>query len=155
MTEPIPFPSTTAQLSLPLLFPGQAQKEFFLNQAFAMIDALIPRTVLASLASPPSVAEDGQCYRVLDPASGEWTGHENSLALRIGGAWHQLQPSEGMTVYDAEAGSVLFYAGGWRFASEPTVPQTGTVIDIEARQTLSDLIKALGALGILRIQGTI
>lgn len=155
MTQSISFPSTTPKLSLPLLFPGQAQKEVFLNQAFAMVDALLPRTVAASLNSPPANPAEGACYRVAQAAAGEWAGHDDSIAMRIGGAWQFVVPVEGLTLYDVEAGSVLVYNNQWLFAETPAAPQGGNVIDLEVRQSLADLFNALETLGILRGAGTI
>ncbi len=46
-------PAITPQLGLPLLFVGQAQKEFFVNQSLAVIDAVMARSVAGTLATPP------------------------------------------------------------------------------------------------------
>ena len=53
MSDPIAFPSTTPSIGLPLLIPGQAQKEFFVNQALCLLDALHMRAVTASQPAPP------------------------------------------------------------------------------------------------------
>ena len=65
MSEPFAFPSITPTIGLPLLTAGQAQKEFFVNQAFSLIDALHGRTVVASQSVPPATAPEGLtiCFR--------------------------------------------------------------------------------------------
>ncbi len=155
MTKVAAFPSTTTQLALPLLFPGQAQKEFFLNEALSILDAMVPRTVLASLDAPPVNPEPGTCYRILAPAKDAWTGHDNAFAIMIGGDWQYVQPVAGMAVYDRAAQSLLQYDGEWRLAPEPTAPKGGNVVDSEARQALADLVEALRIFGLFPRNGTI
>jgi len=154
MTQPISFPSTTARLSLPLLFPGQAQKEFSLNHALAMLDALVTLSVDTALHSPPSDAVEGNCYRVLSPATGDWAGRDDTLAIHIGGAWEHVDPVPGMRIHDRAADQLYIFRSAWDAASEPALPQGGDVIDAEARQVLTDVIEALRAIGVFPNSGT-
>ncbi|MEL7218329.1 MAG: DUF2793 domain-containing protein, partial [Pseudomonadota bacterium] len=125
MPEPISFTTATNTLSLPLLFPGQAQKEFYVNQSLTLIDALLHRTVLATLASPPANAADGQTYRVADAADGAWSGHDETIAIFIGGDWQFIPPVEGMQVYDQDAGQFACYRSGWVTVSTLSAIQGG------------------------------
>lgn len=149
MSELVIFSSTTPVVGLPLLVPGQAQKEFFLNQALSILDALQPQAVAASQSVPPSAVEDSACFRVTSPAVQEWAGHENSIAVGIGGDWHFVAPCEGMQVFDCEAGQWLVFRSEWRGAAAPVLPASGSIIDTEARTALTQLIEALRDLGIL------
>ena len=153
MIEPITFPSATSHFSLPLLFTGQAQKEFFLNQSFAMIDALLQASVLASLAEPPATPVDGSCYRILVAASGDWAGHDDEIAIRLGGTWHYIAAQDGMMVFDRAGGAFLHYDSGWHAASEPVGPTGGAFVDAEARLAISGLIQALRNVGIFAKSG--
>jgi hypothetical protein len=148
MAVPITFPTTSAHFGLPLLFAGQAQKEFFLNQSIALIDALLQQGVIASTGNPPQNPAEGACYRIIQGASGIWADHEGAVAIHIGGAWQYISPFNGMSVFDQAAGIILRYNSGWQFAEEPGQPQGGTLIDTEARQTLSELVEALRKIGI-------
>lgn len=148
MTNPITFASTTPNIGLPLLIAGQAQKEFFVNQAMAILDSLAPRAVLASQPAPPAVATDGDCFLVTVPATQAWQGCENHLALRIGGAWHFVPPREGMRLYDLAANRSLFFRSEWRSLATLTLPASGPVIDTEARTAISQIIAALQDIGI-------
>lgn len=153
MTEPVTFPSVTSHYSLPLLFSGQAQKEFFLNQSFAMIDALLQGSVLASLAEPPTAPAEGSCYRILVAASGEWTSHDDEIAIRLGGTWNYVAAQDGMMVFDRHSGAFLHYDSGWNAASEPVAPAGGAFVDTEARLAISGLIQALRNVGIFAKTG--
>jgi hypothetical protein len=128
---------------------GQAQKEFFVNQALCLLDALYPRTVRASQSAPPATPADGESFRVTAPASGAWAGRENQLAVRIGGDWHFVSPLEGMRVFDQAAGCVLLFRTGWLPCIAPPAPTGGTVIDVEARTAIAALMQALTTAGVL------
>ena len=149
MPAPYDFPSATPLQGLPLLFAGQAQKEFFVNQALSLIDALLQHSVVSSLDAPPTTVSDGESFRVIAPASAEWVGEEDSLAVRIGGAWHFVRPNAGMMIFDQHAGQYLVFTTQWEAASSPAAPSGGSVIDVEARATITHLIQELERLGFL------
>ena len=148
MTDPLTFPSTTNQFGLPLLFTGQAQKEFSINQALATIDAILPRAIEDSLSEAPSTPSEGQCYRITQPATGEWAQREDQLAVRIADDWHFMVPQDGMEIYDRAATQRLIYKSEWISSTQPIEPQGGAVIDVEARETLSDLLEVLRDFGL-------
>jgi hypothetical protein len=149
MADPITFPSRTEALGLPLLFAGQAQKEFFLNQAFCLLDSLMTRAVVSSLATPPADPAEGTCYRILNGATGEWSGKDASIAIRIGGGWHFATPQAGMQVFDRAAGCWYHFDEDWMTALAPTAPSGGTVIDEQARAGFAQLVEALRNIGLL------
>ncbi|MDP5104263.1 MAG: DUF2793 domain-containing protein [Erythrobacter sp.] len=128
---------------------GQAQKEFFVNQALAILDTLHARTVIASQPASPPASDDGECFRVTAPATGAWEGCEGHLAIQIGGDWHFGVPREGMQVFDIEADTSLFFKVGWQAAIRPANPANGTTIDTEARAAIEQLINVLHDFGIL------
>jgi hypothetical protein len=149
MPDPFPFPAVTATLGLPLLVPGQAQKEFFLNEALSILDAVYAHGIDGSLPAPPANAPDGASYRVTAPATDAWQGRADQLALRIGGAWHFVAPREGMSVFDRSAGQLLVFRTTWQSAAAPEAPTGGSVVDAEARAAITQVLQALQALGIL------
>jgi hypothetical protein len=149
MSEPIAFPSATPAIGLPLLIAGQAQKEFFVNEALCLLDALYPRTVLASQSAPPATAAEGTCFRVTQGAAAAWAGREGDLAVMIGGDWRFVRPSEGMQVFDRAAGHWLAFFTQWESVVAPAAPSGGTVIDTEARAAIATLVQALLTLGVL------
>ncbi|MEE4201065.1 DUF2793 domain-containing protein [Erythrobacter sp.] len=149
MTTPISFPSTTPAFALPLLFAGQAQKEFFLNQAFSVVDAYLSGSLEASLAQPPVAPAEGALYRVLPEASGDWAGQDDALAAYIAGDWVFSRPQDGMRMFDRQLGASITFDGGWKAATPPPVPTGGTTIDTEARASIAAIVSVLREAGIL------
>lgn len=154
MSDPIAFPAATPALGLPLLIAAQAQKEFFVNDAFSMLDALHARSVTDSQPAPPLAATEGACYRVTAPALGAWSGHEDSLAVLIGGAWRFVTPFEGLMVFDRAADCMVIYRSQWQSAALVPQPAGGTVVDAEARAAVTALITALQVMGVLTLPAT-
>ncbi|EAQ28352.1 hypothetical protein NAP1_12173 [Erythrobacter sp. NAP1] len=148
MAVPIHFPSTTPNAALPLLFSGQAQKEFFLNQAFSILDALLPRAVEQHTSTPPDNPAEGACFLVgPDPIDG-WAGHIDEIAMWIAGAWQYVSPQDGMQVFNRETMATLLFEAGWSAASEPAIPTGGATVDSEARAAIGELIEALRMIGV-------
>lgn len=149
MPDPYVFPGATPALSLPLLIAGQAQKEFFVNEALSLLDALHARAVTASQPAPPASPAEGACYRVAPAATGAWAGQEDRLAVRVAGVWHFIQPTDGMLVYDRTTAAFVIYRSQWQAAAIVAEPSGGTVIDVEARSTLTALTTALRDMGVI------
>ena len=86
MPDPV-FESRTARLNLPMLFAGQAQKEFTVNESLARIDALLHGAIDGESNTPPASAADGTAWLVGSSPGGDWAGHSGAIAARL------LQPS--------------------------------------------------------------
>jgi hypothetical protein len=149
VTDPISFTSATPRFALPLLFAGQSQKEFCVNEAHALTDALLHAACEGESAAPPATPGEGEAWIVASGATGEWAGEDGKLAARQSGNWLFATPSDGMRVFDRSTGQMLLYRDGWRRPTAPTVPSTGSVIDSEARAAIADLIAALTDAGIV------
>jgi hypothetical protein len=128
---------------------GQAQKEFYVNQALTILDALAQQAIVASLPQPPAGAGEGSCYRITAPASGEWSGHIDHVAIRIADSWHFVAPSQGMLMFDRAAGVWLCFHSSWQSAPALSAPNGGVVIDVEARALLAQLVAGLRSIGLV------
>jgi hypothetical protein len=148
MTDPMSFSSATPRFSLPLLFAGQSQKEFYVNEAHALTDALLHAACEGEAADPPATPDEGQAWLVASGASGNWAGEDGHLAMRQSGNWLFAEPTDGMRVFDRSTGQMLLYRDGWQRPVAPSVPTTGTVIDTEARAVIADLVTALTDAGV-------
>jgi hypothetical protein len=148
MPDPL-FDSRTPRLDLPLLFAGQAQKETFVNEIAARLDALLHCAVEAELAAPPPAPVDGQSWLVAMGASGEWSGKAGQIAARQAGNWLMSEPRDGMRILDRSTGQVRHYNAGWHAPARPAAPTGGTTVDAEARSAIVALIDCLSAAGII------
>lgn len=148
MPSTVNFSSTTPRFYLPLLFSGQAQKEVFVNEALARLDAMLHCAVEGSLAAPPLSPEEGTNWLVLSPASGNWAGHENSIACYQEGNWIFIPPCDGMQLLDRSTGQFVRYRLDWHRPVAPTAPTDGSIVDSGARSAIAALISALKDAGI-------
>ena len=149
MTQPVAFDAASARHAFPFLVAGQAQKEFFVNEALARIDTLLHPAIEGEIAAPPAGPEAGQCWLVADAASGEWAGREGQLAAWDAVQWTYCAPVPGMQVLDVSAGQRLVFNGIWRRAQRPAEPAGGTVVDVEARAAIAALLDLFATLGII------
>lgn len=82
-------------------------------------------------------------------ATGDWLGEDGKIASRQSGNWLFTAPSDGMRLFDRSTGQVLLFHGGWRRPAAPSVASGGTVVDVEARTAIADLVAVLIDAGIL------
>lgn len=145
-------PITTARTprhALPYLFPGQTQKEGFVNEALARLDALVQPSVLGELATPPAAPASGDSYIVGTQPQGEWAGHSGAIATWSENQWLFAIARPGMRVFDAAYGALVVCdgVGIWHRASAPPRPAGGSVQDAEARTAIAAIADGLRALG--------
>lgn len=162
--------NATARFALPLLYPGQAQKELFHNEALVLADALIQPCVEAiGINAPPTAAAAGQCWIIGESPTGEWAGAAKALALWTASGWRFVPPREGMAAWVAADGLCARYtAGAWRngrltatrleIDGEQVVgprapaiddPDGGVVVDAEARVVIDAILAALRTHGLI------
>ena len=131
------------------MFAGQAQKELFVNELAARLDALLHGAIEAELAVPPASPSDGQAWLIASGASGEWSGKTGQIAARQTGNWLYFAPRDGLRLLNRATGQDIRFKGAWQVASRPAAPSGGATIDSEARTAISALLSSLTTAGII------
>ncbi|CAN2534056.1 hypothetical+protein [Methylocapsa aurea] len=101
----------TIHLALPCIDAAQAQKHVTHNEALQLLDAMTQLAVIERRASPPAAAVDGDRYLVVATATGAFAGKEQTIALRLAGAWVFLAPNAGWLAYVAAEQATLLHDG--------------------------------------------
>jgi hypothetical protein len=119
MPDPISFTSASARYGLPLLFAGQAQKEFFVNQAHALTDALLHPAIEGEVDDPPAAPQEGETWLIGTTPSGAGDGRAGWLACFQAGAWVFAEPRDGLRVLDRVTGRTSAIEGAGSARSRP------------------------------------
>lgn len=149
MTDPLIFADRSPRWALPFLFAGQAQKEMFVNEALARLDALLHAVVEGEAAVPPADPAEGDAWIVGADASAEWAGRENEIACYQSQQWIFVAPVDGMLAFDRTSRTRRVFGGGWSIA--PAAPELsgGSAIDSEARTAIGAIVAALSHYGMM------
>jgi hypothetical protein len=163
--------STTERLGLALLTPGQAQKEFFHNEALQALDMLVAGCVEgAPQDDPPAAPVLGSSYIVGGAPTGEWGSHAGAVAAWTSGGWRFAAPVEGMALRVRGSGATACFRGGsWEIgvlrgssvyidgskvlgAKQAAIaaPSGGTVVDVQARAAINAILSALRSHGLIQ-----
>lgn len=104
---------TTPNLGLTEWEESQSQPYVTVNTALRVIDCLVQLRILdRDLTEPPADPEEGDCYIPAATATGDWEGHEDDVAMYIGGAWVFRTPLVGWKAYVVDEDSDVRYYGG-------------------------------------------
>ncbi|PCD01970.1 hypothetical protein COC42_10755 [Sphingomonas spermidinifaciens] len=159
----------TDRHALPLLQAGQAQKELTHNEALVMLDLLAMAAATGIAEVPPAAPSPGDCWIVGPAAGGPWAGAANMLAGWTESGWRFAAPTPGMRVWltsdDCEAAwrdgawvvgetrTRRLVIGGEQVAGprQPAIaaPSGGATVDVEARASLTAILAALTAHGLV------
>lgn len=162
----------TPRFSLPLLAPGQAQKEVTHNEALTLADLLLaPVVELVGLVTVPANPLPGKGWTVGTGAIGAWSGQDGKLAYWTDGGWRFVTAVIGMTIWSvADNQPVRYTSSGWQIgqlsASSVTIggnqivgarlaavasPTGGATVDTEARGAIESILSRLHTHGLIAI----
>lgn len=103
---------TTNNLALPWVAGAQAQKHVTVNESLASLDAIVQLTVIdRDLTAPPASPAESDRYIVAATATGDWVGHEGSVAVYDGGAWAFHLPQSGWRCWVEDEGRDIIHDG--------------------------------------------
>lgn len=159
----------TPRLSLPLLEPGQAQKEMFHNEALALLDIAVQASVVAAMVNvPPSAPSVGQCWIIGSDPQGAWAGQAGKLTGWTEGGWRFLAPRDGMRIWVVADQVFALHSGGTWYqgrtygrlfiegrqvvgpqAANVAEPTGGATVDAEARRAISAVVQTLRQHGLI------
>lgn len=128
---------------------GQAQKEGFVNEIAARLDALLFLAIEGSQSAPPLIPSDGQSWLIGASPTGEWSGRTGQIALRQSSNWLFAAPVSGMRLLDKSNGQERRYHTAWQAPAKPATPSGGTTVDAESRVAINLIIAALVTAGIV------
>lgn len=169
MTDDSSGTMATPRLALPMVQPGQAQKEMTLNEALMRIDLLCQASVVESPRDqPPATPQPGRCWIVGAAPTGDWAGQAGSVAGWTPGGWRFARPHEGLSVWiESELVQARFAGGAWQigngggagyvkggqggggFEASIAEPAGGTTVDEPARAAINAIIAALRTHGLI------
>jgi hypothetical protein len=162
--------SVTSRFAIPLLSAGQAQKEFFHNEAVQALEILAcPAVEEGPRQTPAPTPTTGACFIVGNTPTGAWAGKAGALACYTAGGWRFVSASEGMAAYVRSTSSwAIFRNGAWELgivrgssviidgkqvvgsrASAITAPGGGATVDAEARTAIDQILAALRQHGLI------
>jgi hypothetical protein len=129
--------SESANLGLPFLEAGQAQKHVTHNEALRILDAVTQLAVIDVRNAPPDTPEEGARHIVGSGPSGAFAGHANHVAAFQDGAWMFLPPRTGWRAWNADEEALLVWTGSeWTGFSAGGGGGEGGAFDPEAVEYL-------------------
>jgi hypothetical protein len=161
---------TTTRFRLPLMQPGQAQKEVTHNEAILSTDALLHLAVedFGRILPPAELTPGGSWIVGADPR-GDWQAQAGKIAHYGPGGWIFFDPVEGLTAWVKSSGVHAIWRGGaWNIEGWPVTrlivggkpvvgmqqpaiaePQGGSTVDAESRLAVTRILAALRAHGLI------
>jgi hypothetical protein len=104
--------SYSANLALPFLEAGQAQKHVTHNEALRLLDTLVQLAVLArGVDEPPASPAEGERWIVGAAPTGAFSGHADEIAAWQDGAWQFSAPRTGWLAYVVDESKLVAWDG--------------------------------------------
>lgn len=160
----------TPRLGLPCLSAGQAQKEFYHNEALLRLDVMVANVVEEEPRNtPPATPAAGTSYIVGPAPTGVWLGKANMIAAFDSYGWRFLNVAEGASFWVRSRGVEARWTGGnWTVgaltaerlviggdqvvgprSSAIADPAGGATADAEARAAVGAILSALREHGLI------
>lgn len=150
--------------------PGQAQKEFYHNEALETLDMLVAGAVEdLPQNDPPASPQIGSTYIVGDLPTADWSAYAGQIAGYGNAGWRFTAPIVGTRVFVRSTETCALYtASGWEIGSirgsrllvdgqQVVGPRTAAIadpsggisVDAEARSAVAQILGALRQHGLI------
>ena len=100
---------TTPILDMEELAASQSQPHLTINAALRTLEAACNLSAISRTATPPGSPVDGDTYLIAPAATGAWSGHDEEVAVLVGGGWHFLAPHGGWVAYNQADNEFLYF----------------------------------------------
>ncbi len=116
--------------------PGLMSPQQALDLSNSVANAWL-RPILGTLDTPPVTPADGDRYRIIATAVGDWAGKEGQIAEWVDGAWVYYVPKSGWMLYDLSDDQVYRYeSAAWAAWPDATVvAAAGATMDTDTSLT--------------------
>lgn len=134
---------TTPYLGIPELSQSQANPDVTVNEAVALLAAML-KGIEAIQNAPPGSPAEGDAYVVGTAGSGAWSGKNNCIAVRVGSSWRFIPGNN-------DAGSQIAMGASqeglrvYHKTEEVTYVWTGSAWVVNTAPLLSSTVAALGS----------
>ncbi|MBL4768051.1 MAG: DUF2793 domain-containing protein [Rhodobacteraceae bacterium] len=117
----------SANLSMPYIQPSQAQKHITHNEALRQLDALVQLSVKSATQTAPAPSPiDGDRFLLATNCTGDWAGHDGSLAVFQDLTWDFHTPKTGWLAWiEDESKSRVFDGSNWEALTLQNPDQLG------------------------------
>jgi len=144
-------PGASANLLLPYLASGQAQKHVTVNESLRKLDAIVQLSVeSASTSAEPGSPSDGQVYILPPGKTGTHWGAmaDHALAYWRDGAWEEITPREGWLAFVRDADALMaFTDAAWSASAARAALGLGTAA-VKNTGVSGDAVPLLGGANI-------
>ncbi len=92
--------------------PGESGWDAGMDANLKKIDALLSLALIdRDLATPPGSPANGDRYLVAAGGTGDWSGQDGDIAVRVAGAWEFYTPTAGQLAYVLDEALLLAFNG--------------------------------------------
>lgn len=149
---PLPKYGTTDGDDVNLLEGQQANGEAQQNSLTKLVTAFaVHAHVIARQDSPPGSVVESAVYMVGDTPSGDWSAFDtDDLAVGLDGAWHELDPFDGLSITREDLNNARFAHNGTGWLEDPCSSATGitaSTTQSQGQQPLTTRVNNVATVG--------
>jgi len=134
---------TTPYLGLPELSQSQANPDVTVNEAVALLAAML-KGIEAIQNAPPGLPTEGDAYVVGTAGSGAWSGKNNCVAVYVGSSWRFI-PGNDDNGTQIAMGANQEGLRVWHKGENRGYVWTGSAWEVQTAELVSATVAGLGS----------